>query len=162
MRGREVAIILNDLEHVAAVIRKEPLVLVHRDMQSSNVLIHRGKPVFIDFQSMRLGPAVYDIASLLCDPYVMLPINHQLRLLACYAARFSGARDVQPAFWHAAIERLEQALGAYARLAAAPGTGRFASYVAPALTMMKRALSFVDGLHGLRSFVEKNQREPSV
>ena len=33
----------------------------------------RKHPCFIDFQGMRFGPAAYDLASLLCDPYVELP-----------------------------------------------------------------------------------------
>jgi hypothetical protein len=46
--------------------------LVHRDLQSQNVMIKQGEPVLIDFQGMRRGSAFYDLASLLCDPYARL------------------------------------------------------------------------------------------
>jgi aminoglycoside/choline kinase family phosphotransferase len=42
--------------------------LVHRDLQSQNVLIREGEPFLIDFQGMRFGNPFYDLGSLLCDP----------------------------------------------------------------------------------------------
>ena len=44
--------------------------LVHRDLQSQNVMIRDGEPFLIDFQGMRFGSPFYDLGSLLCDPYV--------------------------------------------------------------------------------------------
>ena len=46
--------------------------LVHRDLQSQNVMIRDGEPFLIDFQGMRFGSPFYDLGSLLCDPYVNL------------------------------------------------------------------------------------------
>jgi N-acetylmuramate 1-kinase len=46
--------------------------LVHRDLQSQNVMIRDGEPFLIDFQGMRFGSPFYDLGSLLCDPYVRL------------------------------------------------------------------------------------------
>lgn len=50
-----------------------PRALVHRDFQSRNVVYYRGRYGLVDFQGARLGPAQYDLASLLHDPYVQLP-----------------------------------------------------------------------------------------
>ena len=72
-----------ELEDVAAVLSKESQVLVHRDFQSSNLLYASGKakPMLIDYQGMRAGPAAYDVASLLYDPYVPMDETDRKLLL---------------------------------------------------------------------------------
>ena len=47
--------------------------LCHRDFHSRNLMPHGGELVWIDFQDARMGPATYDLASLLRDSYVDLP-----------------------------------------------------------------------------------------
>ncbi|MBE3101141.1 MAG: phosphotransferase, partial [Firmicutes bacterium] len=41
--------------------------LIHRDLQSQNIMIKNGQPVLIDFQGMRLGNFFYDLGSLILD-----------------------------------------------------------------------------------------------
>jgi aminoglycoside/choline kinase family phosphotransferase len=50
-----------------------PRVLCHRDYHSRNLMRHRGRLYWIDFQDARMGPATYDLASLLRDAYVDVP-----------------------------------------------------------------------------------------
>ena len=144
--------VMHDLESVADLLAIEAPVLVHRDFQSSNILWRGKRPVFIDFQGMRIGPAAYDVASLLCDPYVMLPVNMQSRLLEYYVLR-GGQPHVARLFWYAAVQRLAQALGAYGRLSAVPDMSGFARHIRPGLTMMSRALDHLAGLDRLRMLV---------
>ncbi len=63
-------------------------VLIHRDFQSRNLMVVDGQAggelVVIDFQGARLGPAQYDLAALLYDPYASLPRALRLRLLGYY------------------------------------------------------------------------------
>jgi NDP-sugar pyrophosphorylase family protein len=144
---------ISDLRSASDVLASAPKVLIHRDLQSSNIMLRRGHPFFIDFQGMRLGPAAYDLASLLCDPYVMLPVAGQERLIQ-YCVRVSPrSRTVEAYFWYAAVERLAQALGAFGRLAQGQGTERFAAYIPPALHMMARALAQLDGLSRLKRLI---------
>ena len=90
---------------------------------------------------MRFGAAAYDLASLLCDPYVELPLSAVDYLLVAYNRLVSRRQRVsENLFWRAAIERLAQALGAYGRLSANPETAWFGNYMAPGLRMMQRAL----------------------
>lgn len=49
-----------------------PRVLCHRDFHSRNLMRHGAGLHWIDFQDARLGPATYDLASLLRDSYVDL------------------------------------------------------------------------------------------
>jgi N-acetylmuramate 1-kinase len=149
----ELAVLIPPLKRAAKV-------LVHRDLQSSNILLRRGEPVFIDFQGMRLGPATYDLASLLCDPYVELPTAEVECLLDYYVARTPEGEAVRRVFWTAAVQRLAQALGAYGRLGAHPATAWFLHYVPPALCALRVALAHLDGFQELRQTVHELGEEP--
>ncbi len=120
-----------ELEDVAKRLEREPRALVHRDFQSTNILFRNDKPSIIDFQGMRLGPAVYDLASLLYDPYVSLTEGDRRALATLYAKR-TGRGDIPEVLPFAAVQRLVQALGAYGRLASVGQPG-FLVYVRPAL-----------------------------
>ena len=110
--------VADELARTAQLLLDAPRVVVHRDFQSSNVLCRRGRIALIDFQGMRPGPAAYDLASLLCDPYVQLTPAVRPRLLARYAALCPAqGESVKALFAWAAVQRLAQALGAYGRLA---------------------------------------------
>lgn len=150
-----IAAILRELQGVGRRLLRAPLVLVHRDLQSSNVILCRGRPHFIDFQGMRLGPAVYDLASLLADPYMELDEAVQLGLLDYYAARAPDPDGIRALFWPAVVQRLAQALGAFARLGANRDTAAFTQHIAPAWRMMERALRHQPGLPVLRALAEK-------
>jgi aminoglycoside/choline kinase family phosphotransferase len=95
--------------------------------------------VFIDFQGMRLGPAVYDLASLLVDPYVGLDEGSQQNLFQYYAARRGWGGAMERLFWLAAVERLCQALGAFGRLSRLPGGAPFRRHIPSALHLLHRA-----------------------
>lgn len=152
--AKRMGLIMDDLRTVSQSLVGSPKVLVHRDMQSSNILFRRGKPVLIDFQGMRMGAPAYDLASLICDPYVMLPESMLTGLLEYYVGNSPMADTVRDTFWPAAVQRLAQALGAFGRLSTAPGTRRFECYIQPALERMKLALSHMAGLPHLKEAVE--------
>ncbi len=93
--------------------------LVHRDFQSQNVMIKNSEPVLIDFQGMREGNPLYDVGSLLCDPYVKLSDTERLELLSSYHEslyRQIPWEEFADQFWKASAQRLMQALGAYGYL----------------------------------------------
>lgn len=123
--------VLLELEKVAEILEKEPKALVHRDFQSTNVLWKGDKLSFIDFQGMRSGPAVYDLASLVYDPYVKLSKDQRRALIGLYAERV-GRKEIIDILPFAAVERLIQCLGAYGRLVSV-GKTEFDKFVKPAL-----------------------------
>jgi aminoglycoside/choline kinase family phosphotransferase len=90
--------------------------LVHRDLQSQNVMIRGGEPFLIDFQGMRFGSPFYDLGSLLYDPYVDFSDGERGQLLSFYYGISKWNPDwgtFQNYFWEASAQRLMQALGAY-------------------------------------------------
>ncbi|MCS6770688.1 MAG: sugar phosphate nucleotidyltransferase [Kiritimatiellae bacterium] len=149
-----IAEILRELAGIARRLQRASSVLVHRDLQSSNILIRDGAPWLIDYQGMRFGPAAYDVASLLCDPYVELPEALIGELLEDYARRSQEPEQVRELFWHAAIQRLAQALGAFAKLGSQPDTREFAAHIPAAKRMMLRAIRHAGGFPALRAWCE--------
>ena len=155
--------ILSDLESAAHRLLGAPPVLVHRDLQSSNILMRGREPLFIDFQGLRLGPALYDIASLLCDPYMSLPDSVQEELLEYYAERRRQPLSaVAPVFWNAAVQRLAQALGAYARLGLRQETAHFRTHIMPGLKMLDRAARKSHSFDSVRRLVSSVIEHPEA
>ncbi len=142
-----------EMESVARTLATATPVVVHRDFQSSNVLLKGGRMALIDFQGMRFGPAAYDLASLLCDPYVALDEGTRSHLLHQYATLCgTGKSECLRLFPWAAVQRLVQALGAYARLASLGFP--FAHYIPAAATLL-RLQARVCGLDAMAAKAER-------
>ena len=127
--------------------------LVHRDLQSQNVMIRDGEPFLIDFQGMRFGSPFYDLGSLLCDPYVNFSSRERDELLSFYYGFSNGSLDwipFQRAFWEASAQRLMQALGAYGFLGVKKGLKAFLDPIPSGLRNLQLAVSQVPSLPRLR------------
>jgi aminoglycoside/choline kinase family phosphotransferase len=123
--------------------------LVHRDLQSQNVMIHDGEPFLIDFQGMRFGSPFYDLGSLLCDPYVNFSGSEQDELLSFYYGLSKWDLDwasFQNTFWEASSQRLMQALGAYGFLGFKKGIIAFLEHIPAGLRNLQFATAQVASL----------------
>ncbi len=116
-----------ELSEITRILLREPPVLLHRDFQSQNIMAELGKIRIIDFQGMRMGCALYDVASLLFDPYVDLPDEIVRDCLRLYF-RADPTPEQMSLFYTAACERLMQALGAYGFLSIKKGKTEYAQY----------------------------------
>jgi len=120
--------------------------LVHRDLQSQNIMICKGEPVLIDFQGMRFGNLFYDLGSLLYDPYVSLTEEERIELLRYYylfwvlgrnEINVKDERRMLSLTWmyfldmfrDASAQRLMQALGAYGFLGLKRGISAFLNHI---------------------------------
>ena len=133
-----------------------PKGLVHRDFQSRNIIHEDGRLGLVDFQGARLGPAQYDLASLLHDPYVDLPAELRDKLKSRYMELRAGQGPFDPDEFQAgwpfvSASRVMQALGAYAFLTRRKRRAHFAQYVSPALATL-RALSQESAFKGMDRF----------
>ncbi|MBI5524259.1 MAG: phosphotransferase [Desulfarculus sp.] len=131
---------LTELCRLAA--RARPLGFVHRDFQSRNLLVRPNGLGLVDFQGGRLGPAQYDLAALVNDPYVDLPQGLRRRLVARYLKLRAPLGGLNPDLFmmgwpYVALSRAMQTLGAFAFLTRARGRGHFAAYVTPALATLR-------------------------
>ncbi len=119
-----------------------PIAFLHRDFQSRNILIHHGEVRIIDFQSGRLGPMGYDLASLLIDPYVSLTEGEREELLGCYIDLAVERKLIDPTRFRRdyqvlALHRNFQILGAFAHLSRVKGRAGFAEHIPAALAGLK-------------------------
>jgi len=148
--------------------------LVHRDLQSQNVMIREGEPFFIDFQGMRFGSLFYDLGSLLCDPYVSFSSSERDELLSFYYGLWSSDCSIlnkvhelqrnldwdtfRNIFWEASAQRLMQALGAYGFLSLKKGLKVFLEYIPNGLHNLHFAASQVGTLPRLRELCQVCQK----
>jgi len=78
----------------------------------------------------------YDIASLLWDPYVSLPLDLVKDFFEYWRFQYKGAKiytkeDAWESFVHASLQRVMQALGAYCFLSKVKGIQKFEQYIEP-------------------------------
>lgn len=121
-------------------------VFLHRDYQSRNLHLHQGRLRILDFQGGRLGPLAYDPAALLLDPYVNLGEAREEELLAFYLALLRRQCPVAEAafresFYHLALCRHLQVLGAFGFLTVVRGKSQFAAHIPAALAGLRRRLA---------------------
>ena len=132
--------------------------IMHRDFQSQNLMIQfDGTVRVIDYQGSRLGSIYYDLASLLLDPYVMLPDDDVEEILRYYHAKSLSPlpfSEMTEQFLLAGAQRIMQALGAYCFLSRVKGLPQFEVHIGPG---EKRLAWIVErsGWTDLRSIVPK-------
>lgn len=104
-----------ELQAMADWLAGLPRVPVHRDCQNQNIMLHQGQAWLIDFQGMRYGRKEYDLASLIYDPYMELSEAERNELLELWQS-MDGATLPADVFSACAMQRLMQALGAFANI----------------------------------------------
>lgn len=138
-----------ELSALAGRLSGAPRCLVHRDLQSQNVMIRGGEPFLIDFQGMRFGTSFYDLGSLLCDPYVVFSEAERDGLLS-FSHGLSEENPPWPSFqnsfWEASAQRLMQALGAFGFLGLQKKLSAFLEHIPAGLRNLQRAASRADSL----------------
>lgn len=100
------------LDAVCRRLGGAPSVVCHRDFMVRNLIARGSELVVLDHQDLRIGPATYDIASLLNDS-----VSPPERLLRSLLSHLSAA-DKQN-YLDAVAQRSFKAIGTFARFAAA-------------------------------------------
>lgn len=136
---------------------------IHRDMQSRNIMVVNNNVYFIDFQGGRIGPIQYDLASLLIDPYVKLPLHIQQSLVDFCIEKLSvlvhiNAEAFRSSYTYCAIARNLQILGAFGYLSKVKGKTSFEQYIPTAALTLKKNINAVDTkeLQSLKALVSNS------
>jgi aminoglycoside/choline kinase family phosphotransferase len=124
---------------------------------------HRNTPYIIDYQGAMMGPPLYDIASLLWDPYHNL--NNDIRddLLSYYQSEIekniskkSYAKISTESLAICRLQRHMQALGAYGFLSIIKGKRYFMKYINSGIDLLKDdIIIFKEDLPELYSLINK-------
>jgi len=137
------------LHRLAQGVYASPKVVIHRDFQCQNIMVHAGGPRIIDYQGARMAPPAYDIASLLWDPYHRLDDRMRERLLA-YLDQMKADRlrefdekSFLDSLVACRLQRHMQALGAYGFLSEVKGKKYFLKHVPEALRLLKEDVAEV-------------------
>lgn len=122
-----------------------PLLFIHRDFQSRNILIHDSDAWIIDFQGGRRGPALYDIVSFLWQARANFPdsvrrqlLNYYISTLDQYIQLPADLLDTQ--LDYIIIFRMLQVLGAYGFRGLIQQNQRFITHIPQALKCLSDSL----------------------
>ncbi len=91
---------------------------LYRDFQTRNIMMHKNKAYFIDYQGGRQGALQYDLASLLYDSKANIPQETRNELREHYIQELSKYEQVDKEefnthYFAYALIRIMQAMGAY-------------------------------------------------
>ena len=115
--------------------------LIHRDLQSQNVMIRDGRPYLIDYQGMRFGLPEYDLASLFYDPYLELSETERDELARFYHETATDQDEPYEAFRErldrCTCQRLMQALGAYGFLSLVKNQRDYLDFIPTAVARLR-------------------------
>ncbi len=140
---------------ICELLASEPTVLTHRDFHSRNIMVapdesgsfERPRLVMIDFQDARMGPAQYDLASLLKDSYYQLEQVQIEGLLNYYIARWEALsgesldrEHFRYVFDMMAVQRNFKAIGSFASFLNRRGNATYLKYIGNTFENIRRTL----------------------
>ncbi len=139
-----------DTASLSNYLSKLPQVFTHRDFHSRNIMIVDNDLAVIDFQDSRLGPAAYDLVSLVFDSYAPFTIEQRVTLLnkalGKMRSKLSGSdfslleESIEPML----IQRQIKAIGSFGYLATIKNKRVFLSWVSTANQVLKEFIKIDD------------------
>jgi N-acetylmuramate 1-kinase len=149
--------LLAELHKLAVRVEGHEYRLMHRDFQSQNLMCRDGAIWFIDYQGARPGSRWYDLASLLWDPYVAMPMDLRRTLFDRFVelAPAVSREEAWEQLLDAALQRVMQALGAYGFLSRRKGLPWFSRFLVPGVAILSQTLQRRGGHPALRRLVDE-------
>jgi hypothetical protein len=140
------------LKTVAENVARHPYVLCHRDFHGQNLHVINDTIYLIDYQDLRMGPDVYDLASLLRDRGVARIIGEgaELELLAHYTAVTGAEGDVRRRYFETLLQRSIKILGTFSKQPITRGRFHYLDFIPPTLESVRRCLDELPEYAALR------------
>lgn len=135
-------------EHVAS----HPYVLCHRDFHGQNLHVADDTIYLIDYQDLRMGPDMYDVASLLRDRGVARIIGEEaeLDLLAYYAEAIGAEGDYRRRYFETLLQRSIKILGTFSKQPIVRGRMHYLDFIPPTLESIRRCIEELPAFGALR------------
>jgi aminoglycoside/choline kinase family phosphotransferase len=172
LRHGEAAELKVELNDVAAELSACPRVLCHRDYHSANLLVdQQGQIRMVDHQDARMGPASYDLVSLLMDRQPEPPSLAEVRghrLFFLEERRRLGLEPIDPddfvkEFRLMTIQRGLKAIGTFSYQTAVCGRGAFYErHIQPTLLIVLQAAEWLERFPVLRRMINERIKSDSV
>ena len=155
----------SELNDIAAELSACPRVLCHRDYHSANLLVDkRGHIRVVDHQDARMGPASYDLVSLLMDRQPAPPSLGEVRahrLFFLDARRQQGLPAIDPddfckEFRLMTIQRGLKAIGTFSYQTAVCGRGAFyEKHIQPTFQIVLQAAEWLERFPVLQRMINE-------
>jgi aminoglycoside/choline kinase family phosphotransferase len=149
--------IRREFELIAEELAGQPRVFTHRDYHSRNLMVDGLRLGVIDFQDALMGPATYDVASLLRDAYIQLDdalvddlVDYYLDRLADRRIVWANRAAFRRLFDLTSIQRNLKAAGRFVYIDRVKGNPKFLPDIPRVLGYVKRNLRKYPELDRLR------------
>jgi aminoglycoside/choline kinase family phosphotransferase len=169
MSHGEAAELKAEMNDIAAELSARPRVLCHRDFHASNLMVDRKNRLrIVDHQDARMGPASYDLVTLLLDRQPELPSlaeirAHRLHLLE--ERRRQGLDALDPdefarEFRLMSVQRGLKAIGTFSYQTAVCGRGEtYAQFIKPTFQIVLQAAEWLGRFPALRKAITERLKE---
>jgi N-acetylmuramate 1-kinase len=151
-----------DFRAICSELEARPRVLTHRDYHARNLMMKGGEMFIIDHQDARMGPASYDLASLVNDPYTSLGgelsaslIERFVELKARSSEPLTNIEDFRTEFELMNVQRMLKAVGTYSYQASALNNLTYVDYIEPAIERAIVSISALGRFERLRELLER-------
>ena len=165
----ELRVELNDL---AAELSARPRVLCHRDFHTANLMVDRqGRLRVVDYQDARMGPASYDLVSLLLDRQLEPPSLAEVRerrLFFLEERRRRGLETIDPdefahEFRMMSVQRCLKAAGTFSYQTAVSGRGEFyRRFLRPTLEIAFQSVQWLNRVPTLQALLHEGLNDGSL
>jgi N-acetylmuramate 1-kinase len=168
LKHAEEAELKAEMNDIAAELSSRPRVLCHRDYHASNLMVDKkGNLRIVDHQDARMGPATYDLVSLLLDRQKEPPPLSEMREYRLYFLEERQKRgldtidpdDLSYEFRLMTVQRGLKAIGTFSYQTALCGRTHYAQFIEPTFQIVLQAIEWLERFPALRSAIDARINE---
>jgi N-acetylmuramate 1-kinase len=152
-----------EMNDIAAELSARPRFLCHRDFHASNLMVDRkNKLRIVDHQDARMGPASYDLVTLLLDRQPQPPSLAEVRAHRLFLLEERRRRGLEPLdpdefareFRLMTVQRGLKAIGTFSCQTAVYGRGAtYAQFIKPTFQIVLQAAEWLNRFPALRKAI---------